>query len=208
MVSKKSWSGEGESITAESVLQGITPYTMVPKSDKEIKRINAAWQALQQATATTPTDIAKTSTKLKVEFLGDFQAFYRTMPTFTNFIHCLFTARSPFYIALKTDVIGSLATWTDSARSRVTPHTLACFTWAVFKQSTHFALGKMPEDLNNEKAFVPEWRTMVLSLRSGQNIDFLNLPQSVAEKQQLPPKPTETPLKRPADPNPYDNASP
>ena len=38
MIVKKAWGegGEGDSITADAVLQGLTPYTMVPKSQEEI----------------------------------------------------------------------------------------------------------------------------------------------------------------------------
>ena len=206
MLVKKSWGGEGDTITSESVLQGLTPYTMVPKSEEEIERLNAAWQALQQATATTPKDILQTTAKLKVEVPTDFNTFYKTMRTFTNFVRCIFSSRSPFYIAMKTDIIGGLATWTDNAKCKVTPRTLACFTWATFKQSRHFAMGKMItlQDQPSDKQFVPEWRAMVINLRAGLNLDFLNLPQAVTNKKPtLPPTPAPNPTKRPLSDDPY-----
>ena len=207
MIVKKAWGGEGDSITAEAVLQGLTPYTMVPKSQQEIEELNALWQALHQATSTTPADVIKTNAKLKVEVPKDFPTFYSTMRTYTNFIRCIFSSRSPLYAALKTDIVGGLAAWTDQAKARVTSRSLACFTWAVYKQSRHFAWGKMPYD-GSETKYVAEWRAMALHIKTGQNIDFLDLPTALANAQPpaLPPKPPTTPTKRPADANPYDNA--
>ena len=201
--------GEGDSITAKAVLQGLTPYTMVPKSQQEIDKLNAIWQALHQAMATTPEDVIKTNSKLKVEVPKDFSTFYNTMPTFTNFVHCIFTAHSPLYIALKTDIVGGLAVWTDQAKARVTSRSLASFTWDVYKQSCHFAWGKMVGE-ENDKKDVAQWRAMALHICTGQNIDFLNLPTSLANAQPpLPPPLLAQPIKRPANATPYsDPASP
>ena len=208
MIVKKAWGGEGDSITAEAVLQGLTPYTMVPKSQQEIEELNTLWQALQQATATTPADVLKTNAKLKVEVPKDFSTFYNTMRTYTNFIRCIFTSRSPLYSALKKDVVGGLALWTDQAKARVTSRSLACFTWAVYKQSRHYAWGKMPE-AGSESKYVAEWRAMALHIRTGQNIDFLDLPPSLANAQPpLPPQPPATPTKRPSETNPYQGGGP
>ena len=103
--------------------------------------------------ARTPADILKTMAKLKVEALRDFNTFYKTIPTtYTNFIRCIFSSRSPFYtmIAMKMETIGKLATWKDNAKNKVTPRTLACFTWATFKLSRHFAMGKNVSRLNRQ----------------------------------------------------------
>ena len=65
----------------------------------------------------------------------------------------------------------------------------------------------MPEE-STEKKYIAEWRAMALRICTGQNIDFLDLPPSLANSQ--PPllsQPPTTPTKHPTETNLYDNGT-
>ena len=128
------------------------------------------------------------------------------MRTFANLIRVLFSGDSPFYLALKSDLICSLAKWPEIAKAKVAPTTLAAIMWAVFMQSRHFAHGRMiSADPTLDPKTCPEWATMIMKIKGGKDFTLLSAPLPLSGKQvPLPPHPSPLPPAPLLTDNPFE----
>lgn len=182
MIIAKAFAGDEDGTTAGGAMKGLTPYTMAPMTAKELETAHDYAAAVAASTATTVADHQNLK-KRKATAPATYSTLLEILKTYTNLLGRLFTRLCPLYTCLISDVINHLMRLTNTAKAAITKPTLAAILWAVYKQTKHFVLGKMtPTD-----GLVPEWETLVLAIRSKQNITFLDIPPELNGTHPFPP---------------------
>ena len=189
MIIAKAFAGDEDGSTAGGAMKGLTPYTMAPMTAREIESEHDYAAAVAASTSTTVADHQNLK-KRKATAPTTYSILLEILKTYTNLLGRLFTRLCPLYTCLISDVINHLMRLSNTAKAALTKPTLAAILWAVYKQTKHFVLGEMTPT----NGLVPEWETLVLAIRSKQNITFLDIPHELAG---TPSFPTPKPPKRP-----------
>ena len=206
MIQKRNWTGNDDTLTPSTVMKCLSPYLVSPRTDTEIEAALALHRALTEASTVSTEELLKAKKHLKPVVPKTFQELLNVMRTFANLIRVLFSGGSPFYLALKSDLICSLAKWPEIAKAKVAPTTLAAIMWAVFMQSRHFAHGRMiSSNPSQDPKTCPEWATMIMKIKGGEDFTLLSAPLPLSGKTTpLPPPPFPHLPSPPTADNPFE----
>ena len=195
MFREKAFGGDDDGLTAISAMKGLSPYTMAPISDEEIEEDNDLFNAVSKASSTTHADLQKLM-KRRAKTPTSFSSMITILRTYANLLFNIFGGPSPLLLDLKSDVIKGLALWSIQAKLVASPQTRASIMWTIYKQTKHFVQGKMA---GTTTKYIPEWKSMILCIKTGQNLDLLSIPPGLQAQTStpLPPTPRGPPLKRP-----------
>ena len=172
MLIAKEFTGDDDSSTAGSAMKGLSPYTVVYISAEELEEARNFHDALEEATTATVAEVRKKHSRT-ARAPTSFQDLLDTLKTFANLLQAAFKPRCPLLLNLLRDVINPLLKLTPVARQLMKRTTLAAILWAVYKESTSFALGK------EDAPATPEWETAVGMIRCKSDFTMLEVPVAI-----------------------------
>ena len=143
MIQKRNWMGNDDTLTPSTVMKCLSPNLVSPRTDMEIEAALSLHCALAEASTVSTEELLKACKHIKPVVPKMFQELLNVIRMFSNLIRVLFSGASPFYLSLKSNLIYALVRWSEIAKAKVVPTTLAAIMWAVFVQSCHFTHGCM-----------------------------------------------------------------